>query len=188
MLRARPGLRACQLDCPRVEGDGSTVQAFFTAACRYTCGRPSRLWYSEPSVTSLSGNYTYHQYAQFDCMEQRSCWEADSSSASREIPHVLRNPKVITVFTTARHWARWIQSALITCFFIRHFSIILPSMIGSPKWSLSFMFPHRTPACTSPPVCHMSRCVIVLRQIALTVPWSSSACSLLQSPVTQSQH
>jgi len=52
-------------------------------------------WYSEQSVTKNSGNYTYHHYARphflgliTNCMEQCTSWEADSSSASREIfPH-----------------------------------------------------------------------------------------------------
>jgi len=28
-----------------------------------------------------------------NCTEQSPSWEADSSSASKEIPHILRNPK-----------------------------------------------------------------------------------------------
>jgi len=46
------------------------------------------------------------------CQESESSWEADSPSASQEIPHLSRKPKFITVFTRARHWSpsitRWI--------------------------------------------------------------------------------
>jgi len=49
-------------------------------------------------------------------MEQSPSWEADSHSASQEIPHLLWNPWFITLFTTARHWflswASLIQSTL----------------------------------------------------------------------------
>ena len=40
-----------------------------------------------------------------------------------------------------------------------HLNIILPSMPGSPKWSLSLRFPHRNPVYTSPlpHTCYMSR-------------------------------
>ena len=47
-------------------------------------------------------------------MEQSPSWEANQLSASPVIPHILRNPKGHTAFTSARHlslfWARSIQS------------------------------------------------------------------------------
>jgi len=36
-------------------------------------------------------------------MQQSPSWEANRFSASREIPRILWNPKVITAFTSARH-------------------------------------------------------------------------------------
>jgi len=42
-------------------------------------------------------------------MEQ-SPWEADSHSTNQEIHRLYGIPRFITVFTTARHWARWIHS------------------------------------------------------------------------------
>jgi hypothetical protein len=49
----------------------------------------------------------------------------------------------IIVFTRGHHsclgWARRIQST----FFTTYFSIILPSMSRSSKWSLTFKFPHQ---------------------------------------------
>jgi hypothetical protein len=48
-------------------------------------------------------------------MEQSPSREAKMSSATQEIPRILWNPKLITVYTRARHlslsWARSIQSA-----------------------------------------------------------------------------
>ena len=81
-------------------------------------------------------------------MEQNPSWEANWFSASQEIPRILWNPKV--------HYRSQkcpppvpIQSQIdpvytpISDFLKIHFNIILPSMSGSPKWFLSFRFPHR---------------------------------------------
>jgi hypothetical protein len=44
---------------------------------------------------------------------EHSPWEANSHSASQEIPRLLLNAKFINIFTRAHHWspswARWIQ-------------------------------------------------------------------------------
>jgi len=62
----------------------------------------------------------------------------------------------ITAFTSARHlslsWARYIQSMAPppTNFIKPHQHIILPSSLGSSKWSFSPRFQHQNPVYTTP--------------------------------------
>jgi hypothetical protein len=76
-------------------------------------------------------------------MQQRPSWEANSFSASQEIPRILWNPEV--------HY-RLLQLNAVHApshFFTIHFNIILLSTPGSAKWSPSLRSPHRNPVCTS---------------------------------------
>ena len=73
-----------------------------------------------------------------------------------------------------------------------HLDIILPSMPGSPKWSRSYRFPHKSPVYVSPlphtrytprpSLDFITRTVLGEQYRSL----SSSLCSFLHSPVTSS--
>jgi hypothetical protein len=119
-------------------------------------------------------------------MEQRSY----PVSASLETPRILRNPKV--------HYRILRQidpvHALTFQFMKIHLNIILPSMPGSYKWSLSLRFPHLNPVYTSPlpirAICpaHLFLLDLVTRKVLGQEcrSLSSSLCSFLHSFVTSS--
>ena len=88
-------------------------------------------------------------------MDHRPSWEANRFSASQEIPHILRNPKVHyrthkcpPPFPILSHPDPYSVS---TSHFLKiHLNIILPSTPGSSKSSLSIRFRHRNPVYSSP--------------------------------------
>ena len=86
-------------------------------------------------------------------MEQSPSWEANQFSASQEIPRILLSPVV------RYHIHKGLPPVLkmsqinpvhAASHYLIHFKIILPSMLGSFKWTLSLRFPHQNPIWTLP--------------------------------------
>ena len=83
-------------------------------------------------------------------MEQSPFWEANRFSANQEIPRILWSPKV----QYRSHKSPPSVPVLSQLDPVHNptshllkipLNIILQSMPGSPKWSLSFRFPHQNP-------------------------------------------
>ena len=88
-------------------------------------------------------------------MGQSPSCKANQFSASQEIPHILGNPKVhYHIHKCSPPVPILSQLDTVhtpTSYFLKiHLNIILPSMPGSPNWSLPLRFPHQNSVYASP--------------------------------------
>jgi hypothetical protein len=87
-------------------------------------------------------------------MLQRPSWEANSSSASQEIPRILWNPMV--QYCIYKSWPPVpilsqpnVVHASPFRFLKSHCNIVIPSLPGSPKWSPALRSPNQNLVYTS---------------------------------------
>ena len=87
-------------------------------------------------------------------MVQSPTWEANQFSASQEIPRILFNPNVHCRIHKCPPPVLILNNIDLAHSFTSHLlkihrNIILPSMAGPSKWSLSLRSPHQNPINTS---------------------------------------
>ena len=117
------------------------------------------------NVSHVQQGYKYHicVCAHTNSKEHSPSWEANSSSASQKIPHILLNPKahyhVHKILPLASILSQITLVHTFPSYFLKiNFNITLPATPKCSKSSLSFKFPHQKPICISllPHVFHMS--------------------------------
>jgi hypothetical protein len=111
---------------------------------------------------SISKNHKNYEKKFIYSMQHRPSWEANWFSASQENPRILGNPNVHYHIRMCPPPVPTLSQLnpvpTPTSYFLKiHLNIILPSMPGSPKWSLSLRFTHQNPVHASPlpHTCHM---------------------------------
>ena len=149
----------------------------------HTCSRAeSEFW--EDFGAKESVHFTY---LLIYSMQHSLSWEANRFSASQEIPRILWTPKVhyriykcpppVPILSQIN------PSQALSHFTKIHLNIILPSMPGSSKWSLTLKFPHQNPVYASPLPAHLILLDLITRTI-LGEEYKSllySLCSFLHS-------
>jgi len=133
-------------------------------------------------------------------MQQSPSSEANQFSASQEIPHILWNPKIHYCIHKCPPLVPTLSQLdpvhTPAFYFLKmQHNIILPSMSGSPKWSLSLRFPHQNPLYTPLlfPICATYPTHIILDNLITQKilgeeyrSLSSSLCGFLLSLVISS--
>jgi len=154
----------------------------------HTCSRAeSEFW--EDLGAKESVHFTY---LLIYSKQHSPSWEANRFSSSQEIPRILWNPKVhyriykcsppVPVLGQINPGQAPFHSPKI------HLNIVLLSMPGSSKWSLSLKFPHQNPVYASPLPAHLILLDLITRTIlgeeyrSLLYSW----CSFLHSLDTSS--